>query len=104
MAALGLTIGLFALWSCLGIGVLTLLGTIEGRLQRFLLAPSVGLTCFLLFVFLVNRAGVPQAASARPMLVTMLVATGALLWRLRARIDFSWREYVPFAAIFLAAL
>ncbi len=102
MAALGLTIGLFALWTCLGIGMLGLLGTVDNRLQRALLAPSVGLACFLLTVFLINRAGVPQASGARPTLVFLLIVGAGLLWR--SRPAFSLREYLPFAAIFLLAL
>ena len=66
MAAILLTVGLFAFWAAVGYAALGLLRPAARPLANALLAPVTGLALTLLPVFLLNRAGAPVARLGWP--------------------------------------
>ena len=66
-----------------------------------LLAPSVGTSVCIMFVFWLNRAGIPVSRFGPALGACLLLAT-AILWR-RAHVIAPVRRYLPFAALFLLA-
>lgn len=66
-----------------------------------LLAPSVGTAVCVMFVFWLNRAGIPVSKFGPALGVCLLLGT-AILWR-RGQVVAPVRRYIPFAAIFLFA-
>ncbi|HZY84777.1 MAG TPA: hypothetical protein VFE78_08095 [Gemmataceae bacterium] len=102
MAAILLTVGLFAFWSVLGYAALGLLRPGVRPLANALLAPVTGLALTLLPVFLLNRAGVPVGRLAWPVAGALAAAAALLLWRCRPAAP--PRRYALFAASFLLAL
>ena len=83
MLALGLTLGLFALWTAVGLGVLGMMRVLSDRILCFLLAPVVGVSLTVLAVFFINRLGVPLRTAGWPILLVLVVAAGLMLWRRR---------------------
>jgi hypothetical protein len=81
LAAILLTVGLFAFWSVLGYAALGLLRPGVRPLANALLAPVTGLALTLLPVFLLNRAGVPVGRLAWPVAGALAAAAALLLWR-----------------------
>ncbi len=100
MLAAGLTLLLFFCWWFIGYGFISVLR--RGHLlQNMLLAPGVGTAVCVMFVFWLNRAGIPVSKFGPALGVCLLLAT-AILWR-RGRVVAPVRRYLPFAALFLLA-
>jgi hypothetical protein len=104
LLAFGLTIGLFAFWALLGYATLSTLRVRMLPLRQALLAPVVGIVVNVLPVFGLNRL-MPVGRFGYALAVALLVVAGALLiLRASRRPPIPWRQYWPFAAVFLAAL
>lgn len=100
MLAAGFTLLLFVCWWFVGYGCLFVLR--RGHLlQNMLLAPSVGTAVCVMFVFWLNRAGIPVSKFGPALGVSLLLGT-VILWR-RGRVIAPMRRYLPFVAIFLFA-
>jgi hypothetical protein len=102
LAAILLTVGLFAFWAALGYAALGLLRPGARPLANALLAPAVGLALTLLPVFLLSRAGVPVGRLAWPVAGALAAAAALLLWRCRPAAP--TRRYALFVASFALAL
>ena len=100
MLAAGLTLLLFFCWWFVGYAIISVLR--RGHLlQNMLLAPSVGTSVCVMFVFWLNRAGIPVSKFGPALGVCLLLGTSILWWR--GRVIVPVRRYLPFAAVFLFA-
>jgi hypothetical protein len=102
VAAILLTVALFAFWAALGYAALGLLRPGARPLANALLAPAAGLALTLLPVFLLSRAGLPVLRLAWPLAGALAMAAALLVWRCRPSLP--PRRYAPFAATFVLAL
>jgi hypothetical protein len=102
LAAIVLTMSLFAFWAAVGYAALGLLRPGARPLANALLAPAAGLALTLLPVFLLNRAGVPVGRLAWPVAGGLAAAAAVLVWRCRPAAP--PRRYALFAASFVVAL
>jgi hypothetical protein len=80
MKSVALSFALFVLWSVLGVGFLTAFYSRRNLLRNLLLAPVSGASLVLLFVFWINRLGIPVGKFGRPLWATLLVVSLGLLW------------------------
>jgi hypothetical protein len=101
LLAVGLTLLLFLLWWFIGYGVVFVLRR-RCLLQNALLAPAVGSAVCLMFVFWLNRAGLPVARFGLVLGVSLVMGSALLWWR--GRVIVPIRKYLPFAAVLLLAL
>lgn len=101
MAAILLTVALFALWLLVGHALLALLRP-GPSLPNLLLAPAVGLAVTVLPAFLLSRAGLPVAHFAWPLALSLTAAAGILLAWLRPLTCL--RNYLPVAGLLLLGL
>jgi hypothetical protein len=102
LGAFVLSAGLFLFWLVVGRALLSLLHSRRNPLQDLLLAPAAGLTCTLIPVFALNRAGLPVAAFGVWLGLGLLLAAAAvLLWR---RPPLALGHYSPFAGVLLLGL
>lgn len=101
MLAFGLTLVLFAFWSCCGYAALALLRSRRNLMQNALLAPGVGLSLLVLLLFWASRAGVPIGVAGVPVTIVLALAASLVYWRKRPYVP--WRKYGLFAVILLAA-
>lgn len=100
MLAAGLTLLLFFYWWFIGYGVVSVLR--RGHLlQNMLLAPAAGAAVCVMFVFWLNRAGLPVSKFGPVLGVCLLLAASLLWWR--GRVIAPVRRYLPFALLFLFA-
>ena len=102
LVAFGLSITLFIFWGVVGYAVLAALHSQRNLLQNMLLAPVVGLATTLLFVFWLNRAGLPAMQFAALLTAGLFLASVVLIWRIHPIIPI--RRYLPFAGVLLLAL
>lgn len=102
MAALGLSLALFAYWLAIGYAFVSVLNTRRNTLRNVLLAPAVGAASTVLPVFLLNRAGVAVSGAGLPVLIALSLISGGLMWRTRPPVP--WRQFAPFGAALFAAL
>ena len=102
MLAFGLTILVFVFWTGVGYSVLTLLYRQNHLLQNALLAPVVGMATTLLPVFWINRLGVPVGQFGIGLTIVLALGSAGVLWFVRPK--FPWRDYLPFAIVFVIAL
>ena len=102
MLAFGLTLLVFVFWTGIGYTVLTLLYRQNHLLQNALLAPVVGMATTLLPVFWINRLGVPVGQFGIGLTIVLALSSAGVLWFVRPK--FPWRDYLPFAIVFVIAL
>ncbi|MCX6952346.1 MAG: hypothetical protein NTV51_09300 [Verrucomicrobia bacterium] len=102
MLALALSFAFFLFLTVLGRATLALCNWRGGVLRSWLLAPAVGLATAVLAVMVLNQAGLPIAAFARPMTIGLAVLAAAVLaWR---RPELPLRALLPFLAVVFFAL
>lgn len=101
MLAVSLTLLLFLLWWFIGYGVVFVLRR-RCLLQNALLAPAVGSAVCVMFVFWLNRAGLPVAKFGLALGICLVIGSALLWWR--GRVIVPIRKYLPFAAVLLLAL
>ena len=99
--ALFLTLVIFAFWVFTGSAVLKVLTPKRCSLAEALLAPAVGIATILLPVFWLNRSGLPVAHFA--VFLFFAVLAGGSAAHLCFRTAWPWREYRPFAVLFVIA-
>lgn len=99
MTAISLSLLLFVFWAFVGFGLLAVFPSRLRVLTNMLLAPAVGLALTIVFLFIVNRWGVPVGRFAHLLLGGLgLGAAAALIWQ---RPLVAVKRYLPFAALIL---
>ncbi len=97
-----LQFAIFAVFACVGFGVLAALGARRIALRDVLLAPTFGAALLTIAAVLLNHLGLPVRAFALPLVVAALAgAIAALAWR---RPSVPWRTVGPFAALLVLGL
>ncbi len=79
MNAFLLVLALFAGWSLIGVGVLTVVGADCSDLRVVLTAPALGLCVTALVVFLCSEAGAAVGSLAAPVAASLLVGAAAVV-------------------------
>lgn len=69
----------FSYFTIVGYSILILLNTNRNILKNLLLSPSIGLSVTLLFVFTLNRIGLPVASFGKPLTITLLIFSSIIL-------------------------
>jgi hypothetical protein len=101
MTAMLLTLGAFAAWTLIGLGLLTALRSDTRGLVIVLTAPALGVSVVTMTTFSLNRAGLPVHDFAVAQTAALLVAAIAVLaWR---RPPLAWQAALP-VAVALAAM
>ncbi|MEO8659634.1 MAG: hypothetical protein ABI693_14275 [Bryobacteraceae bacterium] len=103
MKSVALSFALFVLWSVLGVGFLTAFYSRRNLLRNLLLAPVTGASLVLLFVFWINRLGIPVGRFGRPLWAALLVVSLGLLWFRRKRPIIPFRRTAPFVFLLIAS-
>src|SRR5215212_5723263 len=102
MEVLLLALALVLIWSLVGFAVATSLDRELNTVHALLVAPAIGLACFVLPLFWLGSAGFPSRMVGTPLTVTLVLASVLLLWRRRPAL--AWRAYAPFAFVLLMGL
>jgi hypothetical protein len=101
-----LSIALFAFWALLGYAAIAWTRAPLDPVRRLLVGPAVGMVLNALPLMLLSMAGLPLSHVAVPVLGGLSLLALVLLWRAGegGRRFPSYREYLPFAGILIAAL
>jgi hypothetical protein len=89
MIVLLLILGLFAVWSLIGLAVLAAVRADLTSLRVALTAPVVGTAATALALFLVSHAGVGMSTGARPVVISLLVLSVTVLGARRPRLPWT---------------
>jgi hypothetical protein len=101
MLAMFLSVGLFVFWTVVGHALISVVRR-QATMRDHLLAPTFGIACTVLPVYVLNRLGLPVGSFAWALFIALAVASAAVfIW---ARVPFDFRGYRPFAFVLLAAL
>jgi hypothetical protein len=101
LLAILLSLGLFAYWLAVGYALLTLALPRRRALPNLLLAPALGLSATVCFVYLPNRAGVPVGRFGIALVIGLALFAAVVYAVKRPRLGL--RAYAPFACLFVLA-
>lgn len=102
LPAFCLPLAIFTFWLTLGYAVLNLLYTRRNTIQNILLAPVIGMSVTMLFIFWLNFSGIPVIIFAKGLTAALAAFSCFYLWRLQP--VFPLRRYLPFLGILMLAL
>ncbi len=101
MAAFGLTLSIFLLWSVIGFSLVSALNGRRNLLRNALLAPAVGTATTVILMLWSNLAGLPIRRAGPPITACLLVAAIFLLRRIHPLLPV--RRLRPFLVVLLAS-
>jgi hypothetical protein len=79
------TLGLFAVWWLVGLGLLPVVRTDTGSLRIALTAPALGMAGSILLLFVFSHAGVALDDCALPLAIALVVTSRAIVAGSRPR-------------------
>lgn len=100
-----LSVGLFVLWTVVGLAVLNA-GRFRGGVRKLLLAPTVGFATFAVATYMIVRLGYTVGQIAWPVGIAVLLAALVLLWRTRTSRVYALavlKRYRPFGVVIVLA-
>lgn len=100
MAAFGLTLAVFGIWTLIGWALVCLLNGGRNLIRNALLAPVAGASTLMLAIFECNRWGLPVRACGPAVTLLCGLIAAVLIWRLRLPVP--WRRLAPFLAVVAA--